>query len=87
MKSPPTWPRTNPHARIVYAASVVSAEDGEAIRGKKVLVVEDGPTLTHGEMTYGAAHVPPGNSAPAAIVDPVPMPQGACAACSKSTNT
>lgn len=47
----------NPGATIVEAASPITIEDGESIRGKKVLVIEDGPTLTHGEMKYGAGVV------------------------------
>ncbi|HXV58856.1 MAG TPA: GTP-binding protein, partial [Gaiellaceae bacterium] len=49
--------RVNPGAEVVRAASPFHVEDGRAgeIRGKRVLAVEDGPTLTHGEMTYGAA--------------------------------
>ncbi|RME38981.1 MAG: GTPase, partial [Planctomycetota bacterium] len=46
--------RVNPQARVIRASSPVTVEQAEAIRGKRVLVVEDGPTLTHGEMTYGA---------------------------------
>lgn len=44
----------NPDATVIEAASPIFLEDGELIRGKKVLVIEDGPTLTHGEMSYGA---------------------------------
>ena len=47
----------NPDALIVEAASPITIEDGESIRGKRVLVIEDGPTLTHGEMRYGAGLV------------------------------
>lgn len=47
----------NPDALIVEAASPITIEDGESIRGKSVLVIEDGPTLTHGEMKYGAGVV------------------------------
>src|SRR5690606_31125111 len=47
----------NPKAVIVRAASPIFVEDAEAIRGKRVLVIEDGPTLTHGEMAYGAGYV------------------------------
>ena len=43
-----TIARHNPKARILLADSVVSAENGESMQGKRVLVVEDGPTLTHG---------------------------------------
>jgi predicted GTPase len=68
--------KTNPRATIVRAGSVVSVEDENAIKGKKVLVVEDGPTLTHGEMTYGAAHVAARQFGAAAIVDPRPYAVG-----------
>ena len=46
--------KVNPNATIIEAASPVTVEHPEMIRGKRVLVVEDGPTLTHGEMKYGA---------------------------------
>jgi predicted GTPase len=49
--------KVNKNAVIVKAASPISVDDPAAIRGKKVLVVEDGPTLTHGEMAYGAGVV------------------------------
>jgi predicted GTPase len=68
--------RTNPHAAIIRAGSVVSAEREEAIRGKRVLVVEDGPTLTHGEMSFGAAHVAARQFGAAAIIDPRPFAVG-----------
>jgi predicted GTPase len=68
--------RTNPRATVIRAGSVVAAEDEKAIRGKKVLVVEDGPTLTHGEMTFGAAHVAARQFGAAAIVDPRPYAAG-----------
>ncbi len=44
----------NPDAKVVYTSSPISVEDAEAIKGKRVLVVEDGPTVTHGGMPYGA---------------------------------
>ncbi len=47
----------NPDAIIIEAASPLFVEDPDAIRGKRVLVVEDGPTLTHGEMSYGAGYI------------------------------
>lgn len=47
----------NPNATIIQAASPIFVDDPAAIRGKRVLVVEDGPTLTHGEMAYGAGVV------------------------------
>lgn len=49
--------KTNPHAKIVHADSVVTASEPNLIKNKKVLVIEDGPTLTHGEMAYGAGWV------------------------------
>jgi len=67
---------TNPGAAVIRAESVVSADDEAAIRGKDVLVVEDGPTLTHGEMTYGAAHVAARAFGAAKIVDPRPYAVG-----------
>jgi len=66
----------NPGARVIQAESVVSVEGSEGIRGKKVLVVEDGPTLTHGEMAYGAAHVAAKRWGAAEIVDPRPYAVG-----------
>jgi predicted GTPase len=51
--------RYNPEAMVIEAASPVTVEAPEKIRGKRVLVVEDGPTLTHGEMQYGAGVIEP----------------------------
>lgn len=62
----------NPHATIVLAESEVIAESPDAIEGKQVLVVEDGPTLTHGEMTYGAGVIAAKRHGAADIVDPRP---------------
>jgi predicted GTPase len=62
----------NPNAIIVKAASPIFVDDPAAIRGKRVLVVEDGPTLTHGEMTYGAGVVAAEYFDAAEIVDPRP---------------
>ena len=62
----------NPSARIILADSKVIAEDEDAIRGKRVLVVEDGPTLTHGEMSYGAGVIAARRFGAAEIVDPRP---------------
>jgi predicted GTPase len=64
--------RVNPQAILIKAASPISVEDPEAIRGKRVLVVEDGPTLTHGEMAYGAGVVAAEYFGAAEIVDPHP---------------
>jgi len=60
----------NPAAVVVDAASPLSVEDPAAIRGKRVLCVEDGPTLTHGEMLYGAAVMAARKYGAAEVVDP-----------------
>jgi len=60
----------NPDARIVEAASPVTADRPELIAGRKVLVVEDGPTLTHGEMRFGAGTVIARKFGAGEIVDP-----------------
>ena len=62
----------NPEAVVVDAASPLGADFPEKIKGKKVLVVEDGPTLTHGEMTYGAGVVAAQKYGAAELVDPRP---------------
>lgn len=64
--------RVNSDAVIVEAASPITVEDPEAIRGKRALVVEDGPTLTHGEMSYGAGVVAARRFGAAEIIDPRP---------------
>jgi predicted GTPase len=66
----------NPGALIIRAKSPVTVEEPDRVRGKRVLVVEDGPTLTHGEMTYGAGHVAAREFGAAAIVDPRPHAVG-----------
>ncbi|MCF7826322.1 MAG: cyclic 2,3-diphosphoglycerate synthase [Candidatus Marinimicrobia bacterium] len=66
----------NPEAIVVDAASPVSVEDEEVIYGKRVLVVEDGPTLTHGEMQYGAGVVAAEKYGAASLVDPRPWTVG-----------
>lgn len=66
----------NPTATFVDAASPLFVEDGAAIRGKRVLVVEDGPTLTHGEMAYGAAWIAARKYGAAEIIDPRPYAVG-----------
>jgi predicted GTPase len=60
----------NADAPIVYSASPVRIENPELVRGQRVLVVEDGPTLTHGGMAYGAGYVAAEQADAAAIVDP-----------------
>jgi len=62
----------NPNATIIEAASPVMVDNPEIIRGKRVLVVEDGPTLTHGEMKYGAGTVAAEKLGAKEIVDPRP---------------
>ena len=66
----------NPHAPILEAASPIFVDDPAAIRGKRVLVVEDGPTLTHGGMAYGAGWVAAKRFGAAEIVDPRPYAAG-----------
>ncbi len=66
----------NSRAVIIEAASPISVEDPAAIRGKSVLVVEDGPTLTHGGMAYGAGTVAAKRLGAAEIVDPRPYTVG-----------
>jgi len=63
----------NPNAVVIEGASPLFVEDPAAIRGKRVLVIEDGPTLTHGEMAYGAGWVAARRFGAAAIVDPRPF--------------
>jgi len=69
----------NPDAVVIEAASPLTVEDPSVIRGKRVLVVEDGPTLTHGEMKYGAGVVAAKKYGAAEIVDPRPWVEGTIA--------
>jgi predicted GTPase len=70
----------NPDARVVRAASPFVVEgDADEIRGKRVLAIEDGPTLTHGEMTYGAAVLAAEAHGAAELVDPRPFAVGSIA--------
>ncbi|NQV31009.1 MAG: GTPase [Candidatus Marinimicrobia bacterium] len=66
----------NPEAIVIDAASPVFVDDEELIHGKKVLVVEDGPTLTHGEMQYGAGVVAAEKYGAESLVDPRPWTVG-----------
>ena len=66
----------NPQAVIIEGASPLFVDDPKAIRGKRVLVVEDGPTLTHGEMAYGAGWVAARRFGAGEIVDPRPFAVG-----------
>lgn len=66
----------NPDADVVLAESPVTVSDPEAIRGKRVLVVEDGPTLTHGDMAFGAGRIAAETFGADVIVDPRPYARG-----------
>jgi len=72
--------RINPKATIVRAASPVWLDSPELVRGKRVLVVEDGPTITHGGMPYGAGYVAATQAQAAQIVDPRSTASGQIAA-------
>ncbi|MFN8453769.1 MAG: cyclic 2,3-diphosphoglycerate synthase [Anaerolineae bacterium] len=65
-----------PMAQVIDAASPITVADPAAIRGQRVLVVEDGPTLTHGEMAYGAGVVAAQRFGVAEIIDPRPYAVG-----------
>ncbi len=71
--------KCNPSALVIEAASPVSASGGEKIRGKRVLVIEDGPTTTHGEMKFGAGVVCARRFGAAELVDPRPYAVGTIA--------
>ena len=72
--------KANPLARVVRAASPFTVEEnGNEIAGKRVLAIEDGPTLTHGEMTYGAAVLAAQEHGAASLVDPRPFAVGSIA--------
>ena len=66
----------NPKAQVIETACTVTVADPEASAGKRVLVVEDGPTLTHGEMPYGAGVVAANRYGAAQLVDPRPYAVG-----------
>jgi predicted GTPase len=65
-----------PQALVIDAASPITVDNPAAIRGQRVLVVEDGPTLTHGEMAYGAGVVAAQRFGAAEIIDPRPYAVG-----------
>jgi predicted GTPase len=75
-----TITRVNPSATVAKANSAVTVDDADAIAGKRVLVVEDGPTLTHGSMKIGAGVVAAQRFGAAEIVDPRPWAVGTIAA-------
>ena len=66
----------NPTAVVIRADSPVTVDEPDALEGKRVLVIEDGPTLSHGEMTYGAGVVAARQHGAAEIVDPRPYATG-----------
>jgi len=66
----------NPNATVIEAASRVAVAKPAAIKGRRVLVVEDGPTVTHGEMPYGAGVIAAREFGAAEIVDPRPYAVG-----------
>ena len=66
----------NPNALVIEGASPLFVDDPDAIRGKRVLVSEDGPTLTHGEMAYGAGWVAAKRFGAGEIIDPRPFAVG-----------
>ncbi len=66
----------NPRARIIHADSILSVENPLLIRGRQVLVIEDGPTVTHGEMPYGAGYLAASRWGAAQIIDPRPYAAG-----------
>ncbi len=72
--------KVNPDATVVEAASPIFVDNPSAIKGKAVLVIEDGPTLTHGEMTYGAGVVAARRFGAAEIIDPRPYAVGSIVA-------
>jgi predicted GTPase len=65
--------KLNTNAVQIEAASPLFVDDPDSIRGKRVLVIEDGPTLTHGEMAYGAGYVAARRFGAKEIVDPRPF--------------
>lgn len=72
--------RVNPRAEIVKTSSEIRISEPEAIRGRRALVVEDGPTLTHGGMSFGAGWLAAREAGAAEIVDPTPYAVGSIAA-------
>lgn len=70
----------NPGATVVKARSPITVADPSLIEGKRVLVIEDGPTLTHGEMAYGAGVIAARRYGAAELIDPRPYAVGSIAA-------
>jgi len=76
--------KTNPNATVIEANSPIQVDDPEVIKGKKVLVIEDGPTLTHGEMKYGAGTIAARQHGARELVDPRPYTVGSISETFKS---
>ena len=68
--------KTNPKATVIDASLNITVEDSEIIKGRKILAVEDGPTVTHGGMAYGAAVIAAQKHGSSALVDPRPFAVG-----------
>ena len=68
--------KNNPKAEIIMANSPITVEQSELVKGKKVLVVEDGPTLTHGRMAYGAGVIAAEKLGAGELIDPRPYAVG-----------
>ncbi len=66
----------NPNATIIMANSPITVEEPESVKGKRVLVIEDGPTLTHGHMAYGAGVIAARNLGASELIDPRPYAVG-----------
>lgn len=71
--------KVNPNAKVVDAASIITVENPDVIKGKRVLVIEDGPTMTHGDMKIGAGIVAANRYGAAEIIDPKPYAVGTIA--------
>lgn len=71
--------KVNPAATVIQARSHITVDNPALIHGRRVLVIEDGPTLTHGEMSYGSATIAAQKHGAAEIVDPRPSARGSLA--------
>ncbi|MGQ4834023.1 MAG: cyclic 2,3-diphosphoglycerate synthase [Candidatus Asgardarchaeia archaeon] len=68
--------KANPNAIIIEAEMPITVDNPELLKGKRVIAVEDGPTLTHGEMKYGAGYIAAKNAGAKEIIDPRPYAVG-----------
>ena len=69
----------NPDAEVILANSLITMDEPERIKGRKVLVIEDGPTITHGHMSYGAGVIAAERLGASELVDPRPYAVGSIA--------